>query len=473
MGNKLKMYVDVMACHPGVTGSCIPCILKLPNRETTKFVVDCGLFQGEDEYLKYNDCFPFDCSDVSFVLLTHNHVDHNGRLPMLVKNGFEGKIYTSNGTKTLLPFSLFDSQRVLADIYKRQYKKSLYSEADVNKTLAQTVGMEYNKKYEITPNIAVTFLQNAHIVGASMIFVEITYQGEEPINILFTGDYGYKNDFFDVLPIPQEIKRKRLSIITESTYGTTSIKDINYGYFKEKIVDAIEKEKTVVVPVLSLGRSQQILYELTKLQDLGKLDKDVPIFFDGKLAHCYTRIYLDDNGLIKESMKEFLPENITFVNSELRQELLNTTNKKIIVTTSGMGSYGPAQVYLPYFISQRNALILFTCYTAVGTVGANLKNANIGDVVKVNGLLKRKIAEVLYCQEFSSHAKQEELLSFLKSFTNLRGVLINHGEAKVKEYFAEKVYNEVDASDIAILNRDYFFRLGSYGIEKTLTTKFN
>lgn len=472
MGNKLKMYVDVMACHPEVTGSCFPCVLKLPNRETIKFIVDCGLFQGEDEYLKYNDCFPFDCSDISFVLLTHNHVDHNGRLPMLVKNGFEGKIYTSNGTKILLPFSLFDSQKVLADIYKRQYKKSLYSESDVNKALAQTVGMDYNKKYIITPNIAVTFLQNAHIIGASMVFVEITYQDEEPINILFTGDYGCKNDFFDVLPIPQEIKKKRLSIITESTYGTTSIKDINYGYFKEKIVDAIEKGKTVVVPVLSLGRSQQILYELTKLQDLGKLSKEVPIFFDGKLAHCYTRIYLDDNGLIKESMKKFLPDNITFVSSEIRQDLLNTSNKKIIVTTSGMGTYGPAQVYLPYFISQKNALILFTCYTAAGTVSANLKEANIGDVVKVNGILKRKIADVLYCTEFSSHAKQEELLSFLKSFTNLRAVLINHGEAKVKEKFAEKVYDEVDASDIAILNREYFFRLGSYGIEKTLTTKF-
>ena len=472
MGNKLKMYVDVMACHPEVTGSCFLCVLKLPSRETIKFIVDCGLFQGEDEYLKYNDYFPFDCNDISFVLVTHNNVDHVGRLPMLVKNGFEGNIYTSIGTKTLLPFALFDSQKVLAEIYKRQYKKALYSEADVNKTLSQVVGVEFNQKYEITPNISVKFLPNAHVVGAGMINIEISYQDEEPIKLLFTGDYGTNNDFFDVPPIPQEIRDTRLSIVMESTYGTTSEKDINYGYFKEKTAEAVEKQKTIIIPVLSLGRSQQILYELTKLQKSETLDRSIPIFFDGKLAHNYTRIYLDNNGLIKESMKDFLPENLTFVDSEMRQSLIITSDQKIIVTTSGMGTYGPAQIYLPYFISQMNALIMFTCYTAKGTVGANLKEAKFGDVVKVNGILKRKIADVLYCTEFSSHAKQEELISFLQSFTNLRAVLINHGETKVKEEFAEKVYNEVNASDVAILNREYFFRIGSYGIEKTLTTKF-
>lgn len=471
MGSKLKMYVDIMACHPEVTGSCFLCILKLPNRETTKFVVDCGLFQ-EEKHNQYNESLPFDCDNIDFVLLTHNHVDHTGRLPFLYKNGYRGKIYTSTQTKTILPLALGNSQKVLSDIYKRKHQKPLYTEKDVDMALNNTIGVEFNKRTEITPYVNVTFLGNGHLVGAAMILVEVNYPGEEPINLLFTGDYNNKNEFIDIPPIPEEVKDLRISVITESTYGATSVDEIDYNYFSEKVLEATSNNKSIVIPAFSLGRSQEVLYNLKKLQDANELDVNIPIYFDGNLAHAYTNVYLKADGLIREEMKNFLPENLTFVDCTIRDSLLNVESTKIIVTTSGMGTYGPAQIYIPYFVSRKQALILFTGYTAEGSVGSNLRNAEVGEAVKVCGLLCKKRADVSYCNQFSAHAKSEELIELLKYFNNLRAVLIAHGEEATKEIFAEKVLEEVDSRSVGILNRDYFFRLGSYGVEKTMSTRF-
>ena len=471
MGNKAKMYLDIMACHPEVTGSCFLGVLKLPNRETVKFVIDCGLFQ-EKEYDSLNNELPFDCDEISFVVVTHNHVDHVGRLPLLFKRGYNGKVYCSTQTKILLPLALNDSQKVLSDVCKRKHQSSLYNVKDVETTLNNVVGVDFNNKIKVTPNVEVTFLENGHLIGAAMILIEINYPGEEPINVLFTGYYNNKNEFLNLHELPMRVRNKRMSVVIESTYGDTSVKDINYGFFSEKVLEAIEERKTIVLPVFSLGRSQEILLRLKELQDTNKLDINVPIYFDGHLAHAYTSLYLDSEFLIDKSKRDFLPKNLFFVNSQSRNDLLEMDECKIIVTTSGMGTYGPAQVYIPYFISKKIALILFTGYTAEGSFGANLRNAEEGKIVKVGGLICKKFADVSYCNEFSAHAKSEELIELLKKFNNLRGVLINHGQTETKDAFAEKILKEIDISEVGILNREYFFRIGSYGIIKTLSTKF-
>lgn len=471
MGNKAKMYLDIMACHPEATGSCFLGVLKLPNRETAKFVIDCGLFQ-EKEYDSLNNELPFDCDEISFVVVTHNHVDHIGRLPLLFKRGYNGKVYCSTQTKILLPLALNDSQKVLADVCKRKHQSSLYNVKDVETTLNNVVGVDFNNKIKVTPNIEVTFLENGHLIGAAMILIEINYPGEEPINVLFTGDYNNKNEFLNLHELPMRVRNKRMSVVIESTYGDTSVEEINHGFFSEKVLEAIEERKTIILPVFSLGRSQEILLRLKELQDTNKLDVNIPIYFDGKLAQAYTALYCNSKILIDESKKDFFPRNLVAVNCEIREKLLQTDDCKIIVTTSGMGTYGPAQVYIPYFISKENALILFTGYTAEGTLGANLKNAKKGETVKIGGLILKKFADVSYCNEFSAHAKSEELIEFLKNFNNLRGVLINHGQTKAKEAFAEKILKEININEAGILSRDYFFRIGSYGIVKTLSTKF-
>lgn len=473
MGSKCRFYMDIQTLNSGVTGSCHLCIVKYPNGNATRFIVDCGLFQGSDESDKENLTFPFNEENIEFALITHNHIDHVGRLPLLVKNGFSGKIYTTPSTSLLIELALFDSYRVLKDTSKRRHQPNLYSDSDVSRTLQLVKALPFCEKVALNDNIKVTFFYNGHLLGAALVLVQISYPGEEDINWLFTGDYNNKNMFFEVPPLPKEVQEMPLYIMQESTYGDMYSQEI-IPCFEHNLLRSLAKSPstTVVVPVFSLGRSQEILCFLRNLQELGKLSEEVPIYFDGKLAHRYTTLYLNGKLGIKEDMLDFLPHNLQYVDCGNRDAILMDRNKKIILTTSGMGSYGPAPQYISTFIRQKNALIHFTGYTAEGTLGRSLQTASTGDVVKIGGILATKQAQVEYTTEFSAHAKADELIDFLRQFKNINMILINHGDIDVKEEFAKKVMKEIHTKDVGIASRDMFFRVSSYHLIKTMTTKF-
>lgn len=471
MGQKERLYADIMAMNPEVTGSCNLVVVKLPNDKIIRFVADCGMFQ-ERKYEELNDSLPFNPENIDFCLITHNHVDHTGRLPLMVKKGFYKKIYTTTTTAKLIPLALKDSQKVLASVAKRKNRKPIYHEADVANTIELLEPCEYNESIQIDEHIKVTFLKNGHLIGAALILVQIGYPEYEDINILFTGDYNNKNMFFDVSSLPDWVLELPLTIVQEATYGDMYSNQIT-KCFEKNVLSCINKGGTVLSPVFSLGRTQEILYVLKLMQDSGKLDKEIPIFLDGKLAIKYTELYIKDGLDIKENMREFLPENLIYVTKENRCEVLEDTNKKIVLTTSGMGSYGPAQVYIPEYISRRNVLIQFTGYTAEGTLGARLKNTKIEESVEVGGLVVKKYSQVEYTTEFSAHAKADEMIEFLKQFRQLKLVLVNHAEIEVKERFAEKIVNEVEPKRVGLLGRDIFFRINAYGLIKTLSTKFD
>lgn len=470
MGNKCRFFVDIMVTHNEVTGSCILVTVRFPNREKLRFVVDCGLFQErEHDYLNYE--LPFKAENIDFCLVTHVHVDHIGRLPYMVRNGFYKPIYATETTCKLLPLALNDSLKVLSSNSKKKNTKCLYSETDVEQTLKLLSPREYIETFNINENIKVTFLKNGHLVGAALILVQISFPGYEDINLLFTGDYNNKNIFFDVDSIPQWVLELPLTIIQESTYGDMDSTEMS-KCFEDNIIKRINSGGTVVALVFSLGRSQEILYVLKNMQRSGKLDKRIPIYFDGKLAFNYTDLYLRDGLGIKEEMRDFLPENLTYVNSTNRSEVLSDTNSKIIVTTSGMGSYGPAQIYIPEYISREGALIQFTGYTAKDSLGSRLKKAELGKEVEIGGQVKEKKADVEYTTEFSAHAKADEMIEFLKQFKNPNLILINHGETKTKNIFENRILNEVNTKRIGILMRDCFYRVDSYGLVKISPTHF-
>ena len=475
MGNKERFYVDVMAMNPGVTGSCNLVVVRLPdnNCPRIRFIVDCGLFQ-EKENDKYNGEFSFNPQKLDFCLITHNHVDHIGRLPLLFRKGYNNPIYTTEATKNLLPLSRWDCHKVLKDVSKRKSARQMYKSEDVSGALSLVKGCKFGVETQVHENVFVTFLTNGHLIGAALIYVRITYPGFDDINLLFTGDYKGDNVFIDVDPIPDRIRHLPITIIQESTYGDMDTEEIS-PCFKENIMKCIQSGGTVIAPVFSLGRSQEILYELKKMQEAGVLDTDVPIYFDGKLAIRYTNLFTANGsrGLgIKEEMKDFFPKNLTFVDKTIRASVLSSSSCKIVLTTSGMGSYGPAQAYISQYIRRRDALIHFTGYTAEGTLGARLKNAPDGSNVEVGGIVAKKRANVEYTAEFSAHAKADEIIAFLQQFTNLKLVLINHGEQEVKELFADRIVDEVDPKDVGILGRNYFHRVNPYGLAKTLSTKF-
>lgn len=476
MGNTNRFYVDVMALHKEVTGSCILNIIKFPDGSTKEVLVDCGLFQ-EMDYSELNKNLPFKASDIDYVIVTHNHVDHTGRLPLLVENGYRGNIYMSSSTSKLIPYALEDSYKVLKNKSKMSNEPQLYSDSAVEETLKLVKGYPFEESIWLDDNIKLTFFMNGHLPGAIIVLMQIKYRDSsnkryENINLLFTGDYNNKNIFFNVNPVPKWVHQLPISIIQEATYGDMDSTTVEY-VFEKNILNAVAESKEIVIPVFSLGRSQEIMYILKSWQDQGKLDKNIPIYLDGKLAMRYTNLYLKDGLDNKEECREFLPENFNYVSDcETRKSIMNDNIPKIILTTSGMGSYGPAQTYLPAYLKRPNALIHFTGYCAENTLGRRLYDCAKEDKIDVAGLQVKKSADVQFTSELSAHAKADELIDFLRPFEDIKLLLVNHGNSDKKEIYANRVIDEINPKDVGILGRDYFFRIDGYGFVKSFTTKF-
>ena len=475
MGDTNRFYIDTMAYHKEVTGSCILNAIKFPNGKTKKVLLDCGLFH-EVEYSELNKKLPFNAGEIDYVIVTHNHVDHTGRLPYLYKNGYRGKIHTSISTAKLIHNALSDSYKVLNHKAKIANEPQLYSERDVDETLKLIVPHPFEESIWLDENIKITFFMNGHLSGAVVVLMQVKYRDNsdkyyKDINLLFTGDYSSKNLFFDVAPIPKWVHQLPITIVQESTYGGMNSTDVEY-VFQDNVLNALNRNKSVIIPVFSLGRAQEILYILKMWQCDGCLDKNIPIYLDGKLARGYTNIYLQDGLDNREECKDFLPTNFDFVsNSEKRSEIVESSGPKIILCTSGMGSYGPSQFYIPEYLKRSNALIHFTGYCAENTLGRKLYDSEKGAIVDFSGLKIKKMADVQFTSEFSAHAKADELIDFLKPFEDLKLVLINHGEISTKEIYSNRVLEEIGPKNVGILG-DYFFRINGYGFVKSLTTKF-
>ena len=472
MSFSYRPYVDIMALHDGVTGSCILPTVKFPDGRKVQFMVDFGMFQ-EKEYEDLNKELPFEPKNIDFCLVTHVHIDHVGKLPYMVKKGFCGNIYATEPTCKFMPLALGDSCKVLASVSKRRNKKSLYSEHDLKNTLEYLKPCKYNETFmPIGENIKVTFFKNGHLIGAALILVQISYPGCEDINLLFTGDYNNKNLFFDVPELPQWVLELPITIIQESTYGDMKSSEI-YENFEENLLSCMDRDGTAVELAFSLGRYQEILYKLREMQENGVLNKKIPIYLDGKLGIKYTYMYLHEDLGIKQEMIKFMPKNHGFIKDfERRRKILLDKKRKIIIATSGMGTYGPAQTYIPEFIRNEKALIQFNGYTAEGTMGYKLKSANCDDVVEIGGVLVKKKASVEYTTQWSAHAKADVIIDFLKKFKLLKLVLFNHGRPETKIKIAERATKEVDVKHVGILRRHYLFRIDSYGLVKTISTKF-
>lgn len=478
MGARERFYADIMATHPEVTGSCNLVVVKFPDDTTTRFIVDCGMFQetkynDAEEGHDYNKDFPFNAEEIEFCLITHVHVDHVGRLPLLVKQGFRGKIYSTAGTKVLSNPAILDSAKVIRNTAKRKHVKPLYMETDAELALNLFTPCQYKETIKVSKRIKATFFKNGHLPGAVCILVQISYPGQNSINLLFTGDYNNKNMFLDIPEqLPSWVRSLPLTVIQESTYGTTDSTS-NGKCFEDNMIRCLKHGGTAVDMVFSLGRAQEILYVLKTMQDSGKLDTGIPIAFDGNLAHHYTRLYQNADELnIRSGMRDFLPENLIFVDRTSRASVLTSNEQKIIVTTAGMGSYGPAQMYIPEYITRKNCLLQFSGYTAPDTLGGKLKSTPVGKSVEIGSIIRKKEAEVAYTTEFSAHAKADEMIDFLKQFESLKLVLVNHGEANTKIAFAERIVEEVDTKYVAILGREYMFRVNGYGLVRQFSSKF-
>lgn len=470
MGSKEKFYAHVTALNPEVTGSCLPVDVPTINGVKDDFLVDCGIFQ-EQEYsdLNYTD-FPFDCQKIKFVLITHNHADHIGRLPLLFKYGFNGKVYATESTSRLMRISLENSYQIMKEEAKLKKSKLLYEIEDVERVFENVEACKINETVQITPNIRATFFDNGHIIGAAMILVQISKPEEEDINLFFTGDYKSYNMFKKVKPIPDWVLELPMNVIIEATYGDTETSEIVYN-FEDDIVEILNNGLSILISILGQGRAQEMLYCLYLLQKRGRISKDIHISLDGKLAHGFTHIYKSGLLEIDEDKLEFLPENFSFTTKESRPFVMSSTEQQIVLTTSGMLDHGPAQLYLPHVITNDKWAIFLTSYCSEGTLGRKLIDNDIrnGCIRSMGEELEVK-AKIYSTTQFSSHAKADELIELLSKFKDLKLVMINHGQKDVKEKFAWRVENANISKRVEILGQ-HTIRVSHYGFVKSMGAK--
>jgi metallo-beta-lactamase family protein len=355
---------------------------------------------------------------------------------------------------------------------KRQNKAFLYSDVDVENTLELLRPCPFYKPICVHENVNLWFFPNGHLMGAAMVLVQIHYPGYQDVNILFTGDYNNKNMFFDVPRLPQWVLNLPLTVVQESTYGDLDSQEQIFCSYSDNICKCLSNNGTIISLGYSLGRVQELLYTLKTMQQSGKLDEEVPIYLDGTSAIEYTLMYRDDGLDINDEMRDFLPTNLHFVNDSIRQDILSDKGKKIIVTPSGSGAYGPAQIYISEYIRRPNALIQFSGHLIKGSFAYNLFKAKKDKTVYIGGLMAKKRATVKYTSEFSAHARANEMIAFLKEFTNLRLVLVNHGSIESKDIFSDRILEEVSIKNVGILGNGYFFRITNHGLIKTMSTKF-
>ena len=478
----------------GVTGSENVLRFKDEFEQENLILIDCGmsLETNVNTFSKENVDFNFDVKNVKAVCITHAHNDHVGKLPFLVKEGYEGKIYMSKETALFLENVLADNLKIHREEAKKLNKKPLYDETDIEKVISLIEPLEYKRIHGISlegVEVLYAFGRNNHIVGASTIWLKIVKRNEK-INFLFSGDYNKENQLLkkDIQLPKRAIYDKKINIILESTYGTTTREEEKTNIdFEEKIIEAVLNKKKVLIPINALHKAQEVLEIIRKIK-LQMLEEKIEfpkVYLDGKLAIKHTYTYA---GILK---KNFIPSGLIEVfDDSSRLEAIENSNS-IILATAGMMSNGPVVDYIKKLLPNENTKLIIVSYCAEGTIGRKLlekaehiKNARKAgkkekEIDKAINLFGKEIilnAEVDNVTSLSTHARQEELLEFLKNFekTNVSAILLNHGEEITREKFKKVIQEELDIDEgkIHLFDKRNRFIFSKHGLEKKVPIIF-
>ena len=443
-----------------------------------KFIVDCGMYQGstKDE-MKNSEPFLFDVNEIDFMLLTHAHIDHSGRIPKLYNEGYRRPIYATKATCDLCSIMLPDSghiQEMEIEWRNRKRKREgkealppLYTAADAIKSMEIFKPIKYDEIIEIDPNIHVRFNDAGHMLGSSIIEVWVNENGEE-IKTVFTGDLG--NNDIPLLSSPTMIERTDY-LVMESTYGGRlhNRNDDKAKMFLNIVSDTLEKGGTVVIPSFAVGRTQEILYELNNLkeqQDDEKFKKEyeklmsAPVYVDSPLAISATEVFKENMDLFDEETQEIMKRGdnplefpgLKFTRTADESKELNEKNEpSIIISASGMCEVGRIKHHLKHNLWNPNSTILFVGYQAPGTLGRKIVDG--AKTVKIFGEEIAVNARIEYIEGYSGHADQEWLMNFIDSYINKpKHIFLVHGEPEGQKVLKEKL---LETTDIPVTIPEY------------------
>jgi metallo-beta-lactamase family protein len=431
------MKVTFLGAAGTVTGSKF-----LLESRDSRFLVDCGLFQGIKKVRQRNwSDFPIDIASIDAIVLTHAHIDHTGYLPVLTARGYSKPIYCTDATADLAAILLPDAGRIQEEDAKfanregfsrHKPAKPLYTESDARRTLELLQPVPFAAPFEIG-GATLHFRHAGHILGAANVVVSL-----DDRRVLFSGDIGRQNDLLLEAPMPPA---EADWLVMESTYGDRLHGDQDPIAALEEVVErAIRKQGTLLIPSFAVGRAQAMLYCLYRLfKDHGT--PRVPVYVDSPMATSVTRIYRRHHRDHKLSASDCAEAFgiAQFVSSPGESKKLSADRKcKIIISASGMATAGRVLHHLKAFVGDPANTILLPGYMAPGTRGASL--AAGADSIKIHGRYFAVKAAVEKMDLFSAHADQQELLTWLgQAETAPRQVFLVHGEPQAADALRQKI----------------------------------
>ena len=443
------MKLTFLGANHEVTGSCT--LLEAAGR---RFLIDCGMEQGRDTY--ENQPLPVAAGEIDAVLATHAHIDHTGNLPLLVRNGFRGKIYATNPTVELCSIMLRDSahiQEFEAEWKNRKGRRSgaepvepMYTIQDAEAALKLFVGVAYNSRVELAPGIEVRFTDVGHLLGSASIEIWVT-ENEKTTKLVFSGDIGNVNQ--PMLRDPIYLHEADY-VVMESTYGDRlhGERPDYVGELTKILQRTLDRGGNVVIPSFAVGRTQEILYFLREIKekDLVKGHGNFPVYIDSPLAIEATRIFQDtDPDCFDDDTRALLAEGVdpirlpglrVSVTSDDSRAINADREPKVIISASGMCEAGRIRHHLKHNLWRPESTILFVGYQAQGTLGRTLLEGATS--VKLFGEPIEVCAELCQLTGLSGHADRDGLLRWIDAFdAKPKRVFVNHGDDETEDRFVE------------------------------------
>ncbi len=435
-----------------VTGSLY--LLRTTNHTV---MLECGLLQGgRDAEAKNGDPFPVAVDEIDAVVVSHAHIDHSGRLPLLVKRGYRGPIFTQHASKALLEIMLPDSGYLNEKDVEWENKKrrkngrklleALYTRQDAEDCLSQIDGVDYKKPLEIVPGLLLTLHDAGHILGSSIVEMMYT-EGDQPRTLVFSGDLGYRDA--PVMNRPA-LLRKADAVMLESTYG-----DRLHRPFGETIEELAElfgsasaSQGNIMIPAFTVGRTQDLLYLMSENEKAWGLDK-WQIFIDSPMGIEATNTYARYRNLYGARLFEpgsdrpNLP-NVHMTRSTEESMMINPIQSgAIIIAGSGMCSGGRIHHHLKNNIWRPECHLMIVGYQAIGTLGRKIVDG--AEKIRLWGDYYPVRANVHTIGGLSAHADQADLTDWYGEFDSHPPVYLVHGEQRSQEPLAKKLRSEFDA----------------------------